>query len=81
MVRMRVDGELRKKLLNFTKPIEFCDEDNNVLGRLEPVTNLGEFERWEPEFDEEELQRREQSRKWYSTAEVLARLRQLEDEQ
>ena len=80
MTRIRVDDVLRNKLHNFTEPVEICDENNNVIARVEPVIDLSQYEPWVPDFDEEELRRQEQSDKLYTTAEVLARLKKLEEE-
>lgn len=38
MTRITIDNELMAKLHNCTIPLELCDEDGYVLGRLEPVT-------------------------------------------
>lgn len=80
MTRIRVDEVLRDKLRNFSEPIEICDEHDVVIARVEPVVGESQDEPWIPEFDEEELQRREKSDKRFSTAEVLARLERLEEE-
>jgi hypothetical protein len=72
MTRLIVDEQLRKQLRNLTEPLELCDESGRVLGRVFPAYDLSEYEPWEPPFDEEELQRREQSKeRRYTTAEVL----------
>jgi hypothetical protein len=78
MTRIIVDDALRNKLHNFAQPLELCDESGRILARLVPQFDLSQFEPREPSISEEELQRREQSNKWYTTAEVLAHLKELE---
>jgi hypothetical protein len=79
MTKVIVDETLLAKLHNLSQPLELCDPSGRVLGRVVPVVDLSEYELWEPPISEEELQRREQSEEWYSTEEVLAHLRNLEN--
>jgi hypothetical protein len=78
MVKVVVDAVLRGRLRNFSEPVELCDEAGRVLARVLPLPDLSEYEPWEPPISEEELQRREQSDKWYTTEQVLAHLKSLE---
>ena len=78
MTRVIIDAALRNKLNNLTEPLELCDESGQVVARVVPAVDLSQFELWEPAISEEELQRREQSEKWYSTAEVLRHLQSLD---
>ena len=78
MIRIVVDDALRSKLRNFSEPLELCDESGRSLARVVPLEDLSQYEPWEPSISEEELRRREQSDKWYSTEEVLAHLKSLE---
>jgi hypothetical protein len=78
MTRIIVDDDLRTKLQNFAQPLELCDESGRILARLIPRIDASQFEPLEPSIREEELRRREQSNKWYTTAEVLTHLRKLE---
>jgi hypothetical protein len=78
MTQVIVDDALRSKLLNFSQPLQFCDDSGRVLGRFVPEPDLSEWETASPDISEEELQRRLNSNeKRYSTAEVLAHLEQL----
>ena len=78
MTKVTLDATLRDKLLNLTQPLEICDEEGQILGRLFPLPDLSQYEPWEPDINEEELRRREQSgEKRYTTAEVLAHLEKL----
>jgi len=79
MTRITVDEVLRARLLNLSQPLELCDESGQVLARVVPETSLVELEAWEPPIDEEELRRREQSDRWYTTKQVLEHLKNLEN--
>jgi len=80
MTRVIVDETLLSKLHNLAQPLELCDQSGRVLGRVFPTPDLSEYEPWEPPISEEELRRREQSNKWYTTEQVLAHLKSLENE-
>jgi hypothetical protein len=75
MTKVVVDEMLLSKLHNLTKPLELCDQTGRVLGRVFPVLDLSEYEPWEPPISQEELRRREQSDRWYTTEQVLAHLK------
>lgn len=78
MTRIIVDDVLREKLQNFARPLEICDENGRVFGRLFPVPDLSQYEPVGPQVSEEEIQRRMRSNeKRYTTAEVLAYLEKL----
>jgi len=78
MTRVIVDEVLRNKLLNFSEPLDLCDETGQVLGHVFPAVDPSEYELVEPPISEEELRRREQStERRYTTAEVLEHLGRL----
>jgi hypothetical protein len=78
MTRVIVTEALRSMLHNLSQPLELCDEEGHVLGRVFPALNLSQYEPWEPTFSEEDLRRQEQANeKRYTTAEVLAHLEHL----
>lgn len=79
MTRIVLDPTLREKLHNLVQPLELCDETGRVLARLLPVYDRAEYGPLEPQISEEELRRREQSDKWYTTEQVLAHLKNLEE--
>jgi len=58
--------------------VELCREDGVVLGKFIPTSTPSHNEKWVPEFDEEEVKRQLANGVWYSTAEVLAHLKSLE---
>ena len=67
MTRVAVDSVLLSKL------------NGRVLAQVVPVSN-GSYRKLpgEPDWDEEDLRRQEQSGKWFTTAEVLEHLKKLE---
>jgi hypothetical protein len=77
MTRVTVDAELRARLMNLTEHLELCDETGTVIARVRPVFDLSKWEPLEPPVGDEELDAREKSTEWYSTAEVLKHLEQL----
>ena len=76
MTRVTLDAELKARLLNLTDDLELCDEAGKVVARVRPVIDSSHWEPREPPISEEELDAREKSTVWYSTAEVLSRLEQ-----
>jgi hypothetical protein len=78
MTRILIDANLPAKLRQLTEPAELCNDSGQVLGRYFPTPDLSQYEPWEPAFDEEELRKQEQSDEWYTTEQVLARLKSLE---
>lgn len=80
MTRIVLDAGVSSKLHELTLPAELCDPSGRVLGQFVPTINRSEWESLSPEISEEELDRREQSTEWYSTEEVLAHLKSLENQ-
>lgn len=76
MTRITIDDSMLKKLQNLTQPLELVDLSGKVLARVMPARQDDQLE--EPEISEEELVRREQSSEWYTTDQVLAHLKSLE---
>jgi hypothetical protein len=79
MTRIILDADLRHKLLDLREPLELCDEGGAIVAKVVPVVNPNDYEKTIPPLDEEELQRREQSNAWFTTEQVLAQLRSLEN--
>jgi len=79
MTQITVDANLSNTLNNLSQPVELCDPSGRVLGRFVPLIDLSEWEPISPDISEEELDRREQSTEWFSTEEVLAHLKRLEN--
>jgi hypothetical protein len=77
MTRVIVDAELLGRLGNLSELVELCDDRGRVLAQVVPSPNLQDYDPTEPSMSEDELARREASGKWYSTEEVLQRLRNL----
>lgn len=78
MIRVIVDSELRAKLHNLSTPLQLCDENGNVLATVTPASNPDEWVKVEPEISEEEMEKRRNSKKWYTTKEVLEYLENLD---
>jgi hypothetical protein len=75
MTRIVIDASLQEKLKQLGTDAELCDDAGNVFGRFVPLIDLSVWEPVSPEASEEELDRREQSTEWYTTEQVLQRLR------
>ena len=81
MTRVPIDASLPAKLSELTEPVELCDESGKVVGRFEPAFDPSKWEIIGPELTDEELERRANSKgPWYTTKEVLAYLRNLENQ-
>ena len=78
MKSVPVDDVLRSKLANFTVPLAICDESGRVLARVMPQPDASGYELTGPLIDEEEVRRRKNSDRWYTTAQVLEHLRGLD---
>jgi hypothetical protein len=80
MTQIILDAALQKKLHDLVEPLELCDEAGRVLARVTPVYDPALYGPLEPQISEEEIRRREQSEKWYTTEQVLAHLKSLENQ-
>lgn len=78
MTRIIVDSVLLDKLGDLSQFVELCDPSGRVLAHVMPAASLDDYDLTEPPMSEEELDRREASGKWYTTEQVLERLRGLE---
>ena len=75
MTRIILDAAAMSRLHNLLKPLELCDESGTVRAQLFPVLDPSEYEEVPPpELSAEELQKRRESSKWYTTAEMLEHL-------
>ena len=79
MSQITLDSNLSARLQNLRDVVEVCDPAGNVLGCFVPSPDLASWEPAVPEATEEELQQREQSSEWFTTEQVLERLKQLEN--
>jgi hypothetical protein len=80
MTRVTVDKEMRKVLLNFTKPLELCDESGSILGKLIPAKPDITEDDWidlTPELTDEELEKEIDSGEGYSTQELIAEIKKM----
>jgi hypothetical protein len=79
MTQIILDASVASKLHEILHPVELCDQAGRVLGKFVPLIDMSEWEPVSPDVSEEELDRREKSTEWYSTEEVLAHLKSLEE--
>jgi len=81
MTRVTIDADLRKKLLNFTKPLELCNESGAVVARLVPSTPWTNPEEWidlTPDVTDEEIQRAiDSGEETYSTQELIDEIKKM----
>jgi hypothetical protein len=75
MAKIVIDPTLARQLERLIEPTEFCDETGKVLGEFVPRSKNGGFV--ESPISREEMERRKQSTKWYTTEEVLRHLENL----
>jgi hypothetical protein len=78
MSRITLDATLANQLHQLYDIVELCDPSGKVLGEFIPKVDMSEWEPISPGASEEELDRREQSKEWYTTDEVIAYLNNLE---
>ena len=76
MTRVIVDAQLRGKLLDFSEPLDLCDEEGRIVGRFIPLGTLPPPGYTEPPLSDEQWKRRQEG-PGYSTDEVISRLEQL----
>ena len=81
MTQIILDADIASKLNDVFQPVELCDPSGRVLGQFVPRIDMSEWEPITPDVSEEELDRREKSEVWYSTEEVFAYLKRLEEQQ
>jgi hypothetical protein len=75
MTRIILDRASMSKLHNLSQPLELCDESGTVRAQLFPVLDPGDYEPVPPpELSPEDLQKRREATKWFTTPDVLKRL-------
>ena len=75
MTRIILDAASMRKLHNLNQPLELCDESGTVRAQLFPVLDPAEYEPVPPpQLSAEDLQKRRERTKWFTTADVLKRL-------
>lgn len=80
MTRVTVDANVQHLLLNFTKPLELCDESGAVRAKLVPCP-ADDSDEWidlTPDVTDEELEAEiESGDEGYSTEELIAEIKKL----
>jgi hypothetical protein len=79
MTRVTVDAQLQQLLLNFTKPLELCDESGAVRAKLVPcpAEDPNEWIDLTPELTDEELEREIESGEYCTTEELIAEIKKM----
>jgi hypothetical protein len=81
MTRVIIDPEVRKVLLNFTKPLDLCDESGSILGKLIPTKPITDTDDWidlTPDETDEEIQRAiDSGEETYSTDELIGQIKKM----
>jgi hypothetical protein len=80
MTRITVDANVQKLFLNFTKPLELCDESGAVRARLVPcpAEDLSEWIDLTADISDEEIEREiESGDEGYSTEELIAEIKKM----
>jgi hypothetical protein len=78
MERIVIDETLPEKLLNLRSSVELVDKDGHLIAVVHPRFDPALYEMIGEEVSEEEMDRRFYSDgSWYTTEEVIARLRKL----
>lgn len=76
MTRVTIAADLRKILLDFSKPLELCDESGVVRAKLVPcpAEDTNEWIDLTAEISDEEIQREIEG---YSTEELIAEIKKI----
>ena len=77
MTHIVLDAPISANLVKLNSVVEVRDPGGNIIGQFIPVNCLFDPRKEGPPLTEEEIQRRLNSAKWYTTAEVLAYLEKL----
>lgn len=81
MTRVTVDAEMRKVLLDFTKPLELCDESGSLVGKFIPAMPRIVQDDWidlTSDISDEEIKREiESGDEGYSTGELIAEIKKM----
>jgi hypothetical protein len=79
MTRVSVDAQFQQLLLNFTKPLELCDESGAVRAKLVPcpAEDPNEWIDLTPELTDEELEREIESGEYCTTEELIAEIKKM----
>jgi hypothetical protein len=80
MTRVTVDAQLQQLFLNFTKPLELCDESGSLLGKFIPAMPQITEDDWidlTPDLTDEELEEEIDSGEGYSTQEVIDEIKRI----
>jgi hypothetical protein len=77
MTQLTVDSTLTGRLENFREPVQLVDEQGRVLGTFRPEVDRSLYRNLEPPLTIDELRRRADNSRGYTTQEVLQHLASL----
>ncbi len=78
MTQVILDATMRSKLHDLRQPLDLCDESGKIVAHVIPVLDPDDWEPVPPpELSEEELKKRENSSRWYTSDEVRRHLESL----
>lgn len=80
MTRITVDASVQKLFLNFTKPLDVCDESGAVRAKLVPCLpeDSNEWVDLTADISDEEIEREiESGDEGYSTEELIAEIKKM----
>ncbi len=80
MTRVTVDAQLQQLLLNFSRPLELCDESGSLVGRFIPAMSHIVDDDWSdltPDLTDEELEKEIDSGESYSTQEIIDEIKRM----
>ena len=78
MIQILLDETLRARLHGLREPLELCEPNGTVVGRMFPTIEPTNLQSWEPALNLAELQQRAASSEpRLTTTEMLARLENL----
>ena len=78
MTQVILDAAMRSKLQDLRQPLDLCDESGKIIAHVIPALNPDDYEPVPPpELSAEELRKRKEATKWYTSAEVLKHLESL----
>ncbi len=74
MTRVTIDANVQKLFLNFTKPLELCDESGAVRAKLVPclTEDLGEWIDLTADISDEQIRREIELGETRGTGELIA---------
>lgn len=80
MTRVIVDAQVQQLFLNFTRPLELCDQSGSLVGKFIPAMPHIVEDEWidlTPDLTDEELEQEIDSGEGYSTQELIDEIKRM----